>query len=76
MKLCVDPNGQIKLHAKQKYEILSATSGYVTLPFVVRECEWVLVRILLVLLSCLVPLQIQYKFYKHVKQMEYNNNEH
>ena len=28
VKLCVDPNGQIKLHAKQKYEILSATNVY------------------------------------------------
>ena len=26
VKLCVDPNGQIKLRAKQKYKILSATS--------------------------------------------------
>ena len=25
VKLCVDPNGRIKLRAKQKYEILSAT---------------------------------------------------
>ena len=25
VKLCVNPNGQIKLRAKQKYEILSAT---------------------------------------------------
>ena len=25
VKICVDPNGQIKLRAKQKYEILSAT---------------------------------------------------
>ena len=25
VKICVDPNGQIKLRAKQKYEILSTT---------------------------------------------------
>ena len=29
-----------------------------------------------VLLSRLVPPQIQQKFYKHFKQMEYDNNEH
>ena len=27
-KLCVDPNSQIKLRAKQKYEILSATIAW------------------------------------------------
>ena len=26
MKICVDPNGQIEWHAKQKYEVLSATT--------------------------------------------------
>ena len=25
VRICVDPNGQIKLRAKQKYEVLSAT---------------------------------------------------
>ena len=39
-------------------------------------CEWVHVRILRVLLSRLVSPQIQHKFYKHVKQMEYDHNEH
>ena len=29
MKICVDPNGRIKLRAKQKYEILSATDQHV-----------------------------------------------
>ena len=40
------------------------------------EWEWVLIRILRVLHSRLVPLQIQHKFYKHIKQMKYNNDEH
>ena len=40
------------------------------------EWKWFLVRILRVLHSHLVPPQIQHKFYKHVKQMEYDNNEH
>ena len=31
VKLCVDPNGRIKLRAKQKYEILSATEDMVFL---------------------------------------------
>ena len=30
VKICVDPNGRIKLRAKQKYEILSATEALVT----------------------------------------------
>ena len=38
------------------------------------EWEWVLIRILRVLHSRLVPPQIQHKFYKHVKQIEYDNN--
>ena len=32
-------------------------------------------RILQVLHSRLVPPQMQHKFYKHVKEMEYDNNE-
>ncbi len=38
VKLCVDPNGRIKLRAKQKYEILSATYiyRYVSVHFVYR----------------------------------------
>ena len=35
VKLCVDPNGRIKLRAKQKYEIPSAT---VPLVFPILEC--------------------------------------
>ena len=47
-------------------------SGYLTLQFVVSECEWVPVRVLRVLLSGLVPPQIL----QSRKQMEYDNNEH
>ena len=35
MKICADPDGQINLHAKQKYEILSATKSYI-------KQDWVL----------------------------------
>ena len=29
VKICVDPNGQINLRVKQKYEVLSSTSSLV-----------------------------------------------
>ena len=47
--------------------------------FVVGACsewEWVLVRILRVLLHALFHHKYNPNFYKHVKQMEYDNNEH